>query len=148
MISIDNKLSFHCLLTHPQVKGHTANIHPEVSEYLGIPYVAPPVGNLRWRPPQPFSKSSSLLNADKFSSDCPALSNQPKNTTNSMANAIQSTLSQTGHTQSEDCLTVNIVKLIVDPGQGTISLTTSSGPNHKLAKSRKQSWYVLRLSNI
>jgi carboxylesterase type B len=91
-----------------QVKGHPSSKHPEVSEYLGIPYVAPPVGNLRWMPPQPVKKSDKLFVAEKFSPDCPALYSQPKNTSNALTNAVQSTLSQTGHAQSEDCLTVNV----------------------------------------
>ncbi|TID17911.1 prolyl oligopeptidase (secreted protein) [Venturia nashicola] len=94
--------------TSGRVKGTAASIHPEVSAYLGIPYVAAPVGDLRWRPPQPFPKSNQTLAADKFGSDCPALSDTPRNTTNPLANAIQSLLSPSGHVQSEDCLTVNI----------------------------------------
>jgi cholinesterase len=91
-----------------KVQGHAATKHPEVSEYLGIPYVAPPVGNLRWMPPQPFPKSSKTLVADKFSPDCPALYSKPKNSSNPLTNAVQATLSQTGHKQSEDCLTINV----------------------------------------
>ncbi len=41
-----------------------------VSEWLGIPYAAPPVGNLRWRPPQPPAPWSSPLQATAFGSEC------------------------------------------------------------------------------
>lgn len=41
-----------------------------VSEWLGIPYAAPPVGNLRWQPPQPPTPWSSTLNATAYGSEC------------------------------------------------------------------------------
>ncbi|MCG6960152.1 carboxylesterase family protein [bacterium BMS3Abin03] len=34
--------------------------------YKGIPFAAPPVGDLRWRPPQPPAKWEGVLKADKF----------------------------------------------------------------------------------
>lgn len=95
------------------VKGIASSVHREVSAYLGIPYVAAPVLDLRWSPPQPFVESNATLAADKFGPDCPALSDTPKNTTNPMANAIQASLGQAGHVQSEDCLIVNIVGVTV-----------------------------------
>lgn len=42
-----------------------------VYEFLGIPYAAPPVGNLRWMPPQPVARWSQPLEADKFRNICP-----------------------------------------------------------------------------
>jgi para-nitrobenzyl esterase len=40
-------------------------------EFLGIPYAAPPVGDLRWRPPQPAARWHSPLNATAFGNHCP-----------------------------------------------------------------------------
>ncbi len=37
-----------------------------LSVYLGIPFAAPPVGNLRWRPPQPAAKWQGVREATKF----------------------------------------------------------------------------------
>ena len=34
--------------------------------YLGIPFAAPPVGDLRWRPPQPAEKWDGVRHAIKF----------------------------------------------------------------------------------
>ena len=44
-----------------------------VNEYLGIPYAAPPVGNLRWTPPQPPAKFKGVFQATQFGSVCPQI---------------------------------------------------------------------------
>lgn len=36
----------------------------------GIPFAAPPVGDLRWRAPQPAAKWQGVLRADKFAARC------------------------------------------------------------------------------
>lgn len=41
--------------------------------FLGIPYAAPPIGNLRWRPPQHPQKWSGTLSADHYGPACPQL---------------------------------------------------------------------------
>jgi len=42
-----------------------------VREFLGIPYAAPPVGNLRWRPPLPHAPWFAPLEATQFANHCP-----------------------------------------------------------------------------
>jgi len=42
---------------------------PGLTVYRGIPFGAPPVGDLRWRPPQPAAKWTGVRLADKFGSD-------------------------------------------------------------------------------
>jgi hypothetical protein len=42
-----------------------------VSVFLGIPYAAPPVGNLRWRPPQPVERWDEPLDATHYANTCP-----------------------------------------------------------------------------
>ena len=41
-----------------------------VTAYLGIPFAAPPVGDLRWRPPQPAAKWEGVRKADTFGTSC------------------------------------------------------------------------------
>ncbi len=41
-----------------------------VTAYLGIPYAAPPVGDLRWRPPQPAAHWAGVRKADHFGTSC------------------------------------------------------------------------------
>ena len=42
-----------------------------VRAYLGVPYAAPPVGDLRWRPPQPVRPWSGVRVCDTFGPACP-----------------------------------------------------------------------------
>ncbi|MBV8614822.1 MAG: carboxylesterase family protein [Acetobacteraceae bacterium] len=44
-----------------------------VTEFLGIPYAAPPVGGLRWQPPQPHAPWTQTLDATKFGNTCPQI---------------------------------------------------------------------------
>jgi para-nitrobenzyl esterase len=39
--------------------------------FLGIPYAAPPVGELRWKPPQPVSRWNGTRQATQFGAACP-----------------------------------------------------------------------------
>ncbi|REK11683.1 MAG: hypothetical protein DWQ36_01480 [Acidobacteria bacterium] len=63
----------------------------------GIPYAAPPIGELRWRPPQPLdlvpSQRGERMDASRFGAACP----QPS--TSRAAASLRT---------SEDCLTLNL----------------------------------------
>ncbi len=64
----------------------------DVHAFKGVPYAAPPIGPLRWKPPQPAATWTGTRNATQFGADC-----MQKPATGSRAPAI-----------SEDCLTLNI----------------------------------------
>ncbi len=61
--------------------------------FAGIPYAAPPVGPLRWRPPQPPTPWQGERDASKFGARC------VQDTTNDP---------DFGRSVSEDCLTLNV----------------------------------------
>jgi para-nitrobenzyl esterase len=46
-----------------------------VTAYLGVPFAAPPVGDLRWRPPQAAARWDGVRKADAFGTSC--MQNQP-----------------------------------------------------------------------
>ena len=50
-----------------EVRGITTG---PVDEYLGIPYAAPPVGPLRWQPPQPAARWRGIRAATQFAPHC------------------------------------------------------------------------------
>ena len=46
------------------------NVQDKVNVFLGIPYAAPPVGELRWKPPQPAVRWSGTRDASRYASSC------------------------------------------------------------------------------
>src|SRR5689334_903325 len=57
-------------LADGDVQGAT---NEQTRQFLGIPYAAPPVGALRWRPPQPAAPWQTTLQATSFSGSCAQL---------------------------------------------------------------------------
>jgi len=87
----------------PKLPGSTAAIVTETGplkgietatqdEFLGIPYAAPPIGSLRWMPPQPHARWNGVFEATQFGNFCP----QP--------DGVGGTLGD------EDCLTLNVYR--------------------------------------
>ncbi|TDZ99834.1 Lipase 4 [Colletotrichum sidae] len=52
-VNLDNGLT---------IQGRIAPDAPNVAEFLGIPYAAPPLDDLRWEPPQPYIAPKSFVN--------------------------------------------------------------------------------------
>lgn len=67
----------------------------QIREFLGIPYAAPPVGPLRWKPPQPAPKWHGVRSATTFGNRCIQSSGYP-----------DMIFRDAG--PSEDCLTLNV----------------------------------------
>jgi len=72
----------------------------DVTAYLGIPFGAPPVGELRWRPPQPAHRWEGVRTADHFGASC--MQNQP----GSRLPWTEEFMTQGA--VSEDCLFLNV----------------------------------------
>ncbi|KAB5542838.1 cholinesterase precursor [Coniochaeta sp. 2T2.1] len=92
------------------ITGHLANNTKCVVEYLGVPYVKPPVGNLRFAPPQRFTGTTKYVAAN-FGFDCPLTASKPvayPDFTPQAQRIVNYFASAAGTPQSEDCLTLNI----------------------------------------
>jgi para-nitrobenzyl esterase len=50
-----------------------------VDEFLGLPYAAPPTGNLRWRPPAPPAAWRGIRDATQFGPSCPQVLDRTQN---------------------------------------------------------------------
>lgn len=75
-------------------------IEDDVVAWKGVPYAAPPVGPLRWRPPQPFAALAETRDAGEFGHAC------PQTIPDSRPEWARKHLRSVGI--SEDCLTLNI----------------------------------------
>lgn len=66
-----------------------------VTAFKGIPYAAPPVGDLRWQPPQPVATWAGVRKALAYGHDCMQL-------------PFPSDAAPLGTTPAEDCLVLNV----------------------------------------
>jgi para-nitrobenzyl esterase len=73
----------------------TANQDHSVRMFKGIPFAAPPVGDLRWKGPQPAPAWSAMRQADRFGSAC-------------LQTNVFGDIYFRDKEPSEDCLTLNI----------------------------------------
>jgi para-nitrobenzyl esterase len=77
-----------------EVEGTLTN-GDQVRAFKGIPFAAPPVGNLRWQPPQPAAKWNGVRPAKDFGSHCIQSAGYPDMIFHDPG-------------PSEDCLTLNV----------------------------------------
>ena len=73
----------------------TADKSSGVRTFKGIPFAAPPVGDLRWQAPQPVKNWQGVRKADKFGPRC-------------MQRPIYSDMKFRSNGVSEDCLYLNV----------------------------------------
>jgi para-nitrobenzyl esterase len=66
-----------------------------VTAFKGIPFAQPPVGELRWRPPQPVKRWSGVRNATEYGADC-------------MQEPFPGDAAPLGVQSAEDCLYANV----------------------------------------
>src|SRR5574337_871216 len=79
-----------------------------VRVYKGIPYAAPPLGVLRWRPPQPAAPWSGVRATDAFGP-------------NSLQGVVFGDIDPTKPGVSEDCLYLNMERGVASPKSAAAS---------------------------
>ncbi len=79
------------------VTGTTSDLDPGVAVYRGIPYAAPPIRQLRWRPPQDVDPWEGSRAADSYTPGCPQIFREADSFFGPGADAI-----------AEDCLYLNV----------------------------------------
>jgi para-nitrobenzyl esterase len=72
-----------------------------VTAFLGVPYAAPPIGNLRWRGPQAVAPWAGVRHADRFGSICMQNALKP-------GSFYQMEFYENPQPMSEDCLYLNL----------------------------------------
>jgi para-nitrobenzyl esterase len=87
----------HAAIETGEIEGETDG---SLSIFLGIPYAAPPVGDLRWRAPRPPVPWTGIKEAEEFGPACPQAASKD------VANVDM----------SEDCLTLNVWSATRRPG--------------------------------
>jgi len=102
----------------------------EVSIYRGIPFAAPPVGDLRWRPPQPAEPWEGIRECTQFS----YISPQP--IMPGMSGEMP---------QSEDCLYLNVVTPAREPDEKLPVMVWMHGGGYSMGCGNDKIWNYHRL---
>jgi para-nitrobenzyl esterase len=100
---------------------------PGVRVFKGIPYAAPPVGDLRWKEPKPVVKWDGIRRADKFGPRC-------------MQTPVSNVIAFRDAGNSEDCLHLNVwtpaqsasdmLPVMLWIHGGAFQMSASSEPRH------------------
>jgi para-nitrobenzyl esterase len=109
-----------------QVQG---TIEGDLRAFRGIPYAAPPVGNLRWRPPAPPLAWSGVRDATTFGNMCPQVDSNGQVIGN------------------EDCLVLNIFMTASPPDTAQPVIVFFHGGNDTAGTTQKAKFDVPPLAN-
>ena len=108
-----------------------------IASFKGIPFAAPPVGELRWMPPQPPIPWSGIRPAHTYGASCPQQSGME-----SMGRSMLSDLGENpddsppnGPTD-EDCLFINVWTPNLEPEQLAPVMVWIHGGGHRIGSSR------------
>ncbi|XP_035680534.1 carboxylesterase 5A-like [Branchiostoma floridae] len=99
--------------TYGDVRGTTVTVSSPTAAsstiftFKGVPYAAPPVGNLRFRPPQPPTSWNDVLNATTFGPKCPQFITKLSDVFPN-ATIVDQLFSGANTTIDENCLHLNI----------------------------------------
>lgn len=93
-----------------KITGTISEGDPGVMAYRGIPFAAPPVGDLRWKPPQPVEPWEGVFQADSYGGVSPQL---PYAEDSFWARLPQYSPSE----MSEDCLYINVWTPVDPPAE-------------------------------
>jgi para-nitrobenzyl esterase len=102
----------------------------EVSIFRGIPFAAPPVGNLRWKPPQPAMPWDGIRECTQFSAISPQV----------IMPGISGELPQ-----SEDCLYLNVVTPAHQPDEKLPVMVWMHGGGYSMGCGNDVVWNNYRL---
>ena len=80
---------------------------PDVAQYLGLPFAAPPVGSLRWLPPQT-PNLSTYIDATSYQPSCPQV--RMTSESSPSVQTIDEPEFLISGTTSEDCLYLDVYK--------------------------------------
>ncbi|MEO7912066.1 MAG: carboxylesterase family protein [Roseiflexaceae bacterium] len=101
MINADHKRNATTVRVESGLLAGVASADGSILVFKGVPYAAPPVGELRWRPTQPPLAWAGERQADTFGPICPQLGPPP-------GSFYQQEFYLHEEPQSEDCLYLNV----------------------------------------